>query len=177
MDITKAPSTQPSQSARVGPSRQRRTKASAIQAPMRAYGSGYRPSPLLARHVGVGDTPLAARLVSAAGLLVHSGSGTRGGFLLRDAALLVAFFDVLGRALLLVGVLWFVAAGHELRLPFAPLWLEIRDGYPHANEVPAPLSEARNKRRGILLTLICAPNPRRRVPSRRKHPHGSCANA
>src|SRR3989338_2799070 len=57
-----------------------------------------------------------AALLAAAGLLVDGGPGPRLGLLLRHAALLVAFFDMLGLALLLGAVAALVSAGHDALL-------------------------------------------------------------
>jgi len=63
-----------------------------------------------------------AAFLAAAGHLVDGGPGAPLGLVFWDAALFVAFLDVLGLALLLVGVARFVAAGHgsppKLRLLF-----------------------------------------------------------
>src|SRR5262249_54829778 len=53
-------------------------------------------APLLARHLRVGLAPAASRLVAAAGLLVNRRPGPALRFVLGDASLLVALFDVFG---------------------------------------------------------------------------------
>jgi len=67
-----------------------------------------------------------AALLAAVGFLVDGGPGSALGFILGDAALLVALLDMLGHSLLLVGVTRFVSPGHgNLRLhthfPFEPV--------------------------------------------------------
>jgi len=54
-----------------------------------------------------------AALLAAARFLVDGCPGSPGGFLGGDAALLVAFFDVLGLAFLLAGVGALIASGHD----------------------------------------------------------------
>src|SRR5262249_22585960 len=61
----------------------------------------------------------AARLLAAGIVLVDRGPGAPLGFLLADALLLVTFLDVLGLALLLVGVFRLAALGHER----SPYWV------------------------------------------------------
>src|SRR5690606_19815496 len=50
--------------------------------------------------------------LAAAGFLVHRGPGAALRFLAADAAILVAFFDMFGLALLLVGIAALVASRH-----------------------------------------------------------------
>src|SRR6266566_6235500 len=71
------------------------------------------PAATFRGYVGVGNTAARAALVAAAGLLVDRRPGTPLGFLLGDAAILLALFDMFGLALLLVGVAGFVAARHD----------------------------------------------------------------
>src|SRR5512144_912259 len=81
-----------------------------------ATGSGASAqTPAFARG-GVADFLAAtgAALLAAAGLLVDRRPGAPLGFIRRDAALLVAFLDVLRLAFLLVSVTRFVAAGHDV---------------------------------------------------------------
>lgn len=61
---------------------------------------------------GRGAAPRAALLFTAAGLLVDRGPGARFGFLFGQAFILIGVLDVLGLALLFLGVLAFVAAWH-----------------------------------------------------------------
>jgi hypothetical protein len=63
--------------------------------------------------VGVLHAAARTALVAAAGLAVDRRPRAPFGFLLADAALLVAFLDVLGLALLLVGVSRFVSTRHD----------------------------------------------------------------
>src|SRR5690606_18831776 len=72
--------------------------------------------PSAARRTDVRVLPSAprARLVAAARFLVHRRPGVALSLLFRRAALLVAFGDMLGLALLLVGVLVIVSAWHGL---------------------------------------------------------------
>jgi hypothetical protein len=64
-----------------------------------------------------------AGLVAAARLLVHRCPGTAFGLFVADTAILIAFLDMLGLALLLVGIFILVALGHhaspvDARRPF-----------------------------------------------------------
>src|SRR3954469_5961051 len=70
------------------------------------------PAAALGGNIGVLDAAARAALVAAAGFLVDGRPGAPLGFLRADAALLVAFLDMLGLAFLLVGVARFVTAGH-----------------------------------------------------------------
>ena len=54
-----------------------------------------------------------AALLAATGFLVHGGPSASRGFLTGRAALLIAFLDVFGLALLLAAVLGFASAWHE----------------------------------------------------------------
>src|ERR1700733_12545958 len=54
----------------------------------------------------------ASALLAAASFLVHGGPGTPLSFVLRNAATLVTFLDVLGLSFLLLDVSRFVATGH-----------------------------------------------------------------
>jgi hypothetical protein len=54
-----------------------------------------------------------ATLLAAVGLLVHGRPGTPLGFLFGNAAMLVAFLDVLGLALLLICITGLIAAWHR----------------------------------------------------------------
>ena len=66
---------------------------------------GRRALPPLLRRAGVhGLAAARAALLAAAGFLVHRGPGAPLGLVRGDAALLVAFLDVLGLPFLLVGV-------------------------------------------------------------------------
>src|SRR5262245_29142767 len=76
------------------------------------------PSTLARGDLGVGHAAPGPALVAAAFLLVDGRPGAPLGFLLADAALLVAFLDVLRLALLAVGVLRFVAARHRVSSRF-----------------------------------------------------------
>jgi len=58
----------------------------------------------------------AARLLAAAIILVHRRPGAPFGLLPGDAALLIALGDMVGLALLLVGIFTFIASGHLLLL-------------------------------------------------------------
>jgi hypothetical protein len=64
----------------------------------------------------VGLAAAGARFVAAVGLLVHCGPGPTLGFVLRHATLLVALLDVLGLALLLVGIGVLITTRHD-RIP------------------------------------------------------------
>src|SRR5690606_1154958 len=78
-----------------------------------------RPPAARGRDVGVFLAAARARLVAAAALLVDGRPRAGLGGFLRSSAFLVAFGDVLGLALLLVGVLVLVSSGH-LATPLRP---------------------------------------------------------
>jgi hypothetical protein len=57
-----------------------------------------------------------SRLLSAAVILIHSGPSAPFGFLFRDAAIFITFFDMFSFALLLGGILAFVTSRHSVLL-------------------------------------------------------------
>src|SRR5581483_7536841 len=69
-----------------------------------------------------------AALLAAAGLLVDRGPGAPLGLAPADAALLVAFLDVLGLALLLAGIARLIPAGHAHLLCTLTMEVNARSG-------------------------------------------------
>src|SRR5690606_13465543 len=88
-----------------------------------------------------------ARLVAAAGLLVDGGPGAGLRDLLGSAAFFVAFGDVFGLALLLVGIAALVALRHVMLLSH----LSPTNRLVAANGSPAPSATASNRLHGATM--------------------------
>src|ERR1700756_4520988 len=101
-----------------------------------------------------------AALVPAVGFFVHSRPGAPFGLLLRNAAVLVAFLDVLGLALLLLSVTGLVAAGHGVG--------------PRYGKVAG---DRRQELRRLLKRLACSIHPDSGMPSRCRPPASAPAHA
>src|SRR5712671_6952097 len=99
------------------------------------------PAAALRGHVGVGNAAAGAALVAAAGLLVDGCPCAPLGFRLAEAAFLIAFLDVFGLALLLVGVAGLVSARHG-RLP----WMARLPNLATRSDAPGSVNEGKRER-------------------------------
>src|ERR1700710_3109310 len=76
---------------------------------------------LLGRDMGIRRSAAGTAFITAAAFLVHRCPGPAFGLLIGHAAMLVAFRDMLGFAVLLVGVFGFIALWHSI-LWFCTCW-------------------------------------------------------